>query len=57
MLYIVIPVYNRINKTLQCIDSIKRSSIELDVRVVVDDGSTDNTGEILSKKYPALYFS
>lgn len=51
MIYIVIPVHNRIIKTTKCLDSLleqNRNDIKI---VIVDDGSTDNTKQVISKKY------
>jgi len=54
MIYIIIPVYNRINKTIKCINSIHKQNRK-DVKIiVVDDGSTDNTKKIINEKYPEI---
>jgi len=46
---IIIPVYNKLSYTINCLDSILRcqekSSFEV---IVVDDGSTDNTSKCLA---------
>ena len=52
MIYIVIPVHNRIEKTIKCLNSIYMQN-ENDIQiVVVDDGSNDGTKQILQEKYP-----
>jgi len=54
MVYIVIPVHNRINKTIKCLDSIYSQNYKDFSIIVIDDGSIDKTSQILSKKYPSL---
>ena len=52
MLYIIIPVFNRIDHTIRCIDSILLQELESDFRIVISDsGSTDNTATIVRDKY------
>lgn len=52
--YIILH-YNTIDKTIQCISSMlkqKIQSIKTDVKIIiVDNGSLNNSGEILQKKY------
>src|SRR5688500_2404494 len=53
---VVAPVHNRKAITLQCLKSLYRSNtngIELDV-VIVDDGSTDGTGDAIREQYPSV---
>jgi GT2 family glycosyltransferase len=51
MIYVVVPVYNRIEKTIRCLDSIFKQNRE-DIKVVlVDDSSTDNTKQIINERY------
>lgn len=55
MINIIIPVYNRINLTLKCIDSICKQKIFDELNIfIVDDGSTDNTSEIINQRYPFI---
>ena len=52
MIYTIVPVHNRINKTIKCINSIysqNRKDIKI---IIVDDASTDNTKKIVNEKYP-----
>jgi GT2 family glycosyltransferase len=53
-IYICIPVYNRINYTLKCIESIKKQSYTNYRIIICDDGSTDGTYDIISKQYPEV---
>lgn len=54
MLYIVIPVFNRCNYTRDCLLSL-REQIRTDFRiVVVDDGSTDGTDQMLADDFPEV---
>jgi GT2 family glycosyltransferase len=48
----VIPVFNRIADTLQCVESLYRQKWDGLKVVVVDDGSTDGTERILKERYP-----
>lgn len=54
MIYICIPVHNRLAFTLACIKSIKKQHYS-DYRIIIcDDGSTDATYEEIKKEYPEL---
>lgn len=46
---IVIPTYNRANSIAKTLDSVFSQSMTDFEVVVVDDGSTDNTGDVVSK--------
>ncbi|MEK4012837.1 glycosyltransferase family 2 protein [Peribacillus sp. FSL M8-0224] len=49
---VVIPIYNGINETLKCLQSLNRVNYKnLDI-IIIDDGSTDDSKEIISKKFP-----
>jgi GT2 family glycosyltransferase len=54
MIYLVIPVFNRLNYTIDCIESLQKQSYADFSIVVVDDGSTDGTYEYIRKNYPAV---
>ena len=54
MIYVIIPVYNRIEKTIRCLDSILKQNTKDIKIVIVDDASTDNTNQIIKKKYPKV---
>ena len=46
---IVIPCYNEENNIKRCIDSIKKQSYRDFEVILVDDGSTDKTAEVIKK--------
>jgi GT2 family glycosyltransferase len=52
MVFIIIPVFNRLEMTLQCLDAIHQQTFSDYKVIVVDDGSTDGTAGIVKKKYP-----
>ncbi len=54
MIYIVIPVFNRIESTVKCIESLLKQTYQAFVIVLVDDGSTDGTYELVSSNYPQI---
>jgi GT2 family glycosyltransferase len=55
MIHVVIPVHNRLNLTIDCINSLKKQkSINNLNLIIVDDGSTDNTKEYLKKNFPNI---
>jgi len=51
-IYIIIPVHNRKAFTRNCLHSLQRQTISGHRIIVVDDGSTDGTGDMLSKEFP-----
>jgi len=54
MIHIVIPIYNRIESTLQCLSSIySQKNLEINV-IVVDDGSQDNSSQAIKESYPKV---
>lgn len=54
MIYIVIPVFNRKHFTQACLDSLRKQTYKDFKVVVVDDGSSDGTGEMLAHDYPEV---
>jgi GT2 family glycosyltransferase len=52
MIAIVIPVHNRIHFTIKCLAALQRQTYSDHQVIVVDDGSSDGTAEILSKDFP-----
>ena len=55
MLYIVVPVFNRIDSTKRFLKSLSSQKYAEYRVVVVDDGSTDGTAKYLQNKYPDVH--
>lgn len=54
MIYIVIPVHNRKELTRNCLASLRQQEgVEFSL-IVVDDGSTDGTSEMLQTEFPEV---
>jgi GT2 family glycosyltransferase len=54
-IYILIPVHNRREITLRCLDHLKQQKVlEEYYVVVIDDGSTDGTSEAIEIQYPEV---
>ena len=51
MIFIVIPVHNRKHFTRDCLLSLKNQTFQNFKVTVVDDGSTDGTGEMIEKEF------
>jgi GT2 family glycosyltransferase len=54
MVYILIPVHNRIALTVKCLNSLIEQKYKNFTVIIVDDGSIDNTSEIVSNQYHDL---
>jgi GT2 family glycosyltransferase len=52
MIYIVIPVYNRKELTFQCLQHLAKQLYKNFTVIVVDDGSTDNTEDMIKQNFP-----
>lgn len=53
---VIIPTFNRANLICYTLDSITISNTEIFEIIVVDDGSTDNTEELVRSNYPTVRF-
>lgn len=51
--FLVIPVHNRVEETVKCLDSILAQRDYIASILIVDDGSTDGTQEIIRARYGA----
>lgn len=54
MIYVVIPVHNRRHFTRKCLLSLKGQTFQGFKVVVVDDGSTDGTGKMITAEFPEV---
>ena len=54
MIYIVIPVFNRKQFTKECLESLQAQTFTDFKVIVVDDGSTDGTEEMLKTEFPEV---
>ncbi len=52
MVFIVIPVHNRKEFTRQCLLSLEHQTLSDHKVIVVDDGSTDGTKEMMANEFP-----
>ena len=52
MISIVIPVHNRKKFTFECLNALRNQTRAADRLIVVDDGSTDGTAEMLRDEFP-----
>src|SRR5450432_2590999 len=54
MVFIIIPVFNRIEFTLDCLRAVSRQTYKDCRIIVVDDGSTDGTAEKIATVFPQV---
>lgn len=54
MIYIVIPVFNRKHFTKECLLSLRKQTNTSFKVIVVDDGSTDGTADMLAQEFPEV---
>ncbi|KAB2880959.1 glycosyltransferase family 2 protein [bacterium] len=54
MIYIIIAVHNRKQFTHSCLESLFAQSYKDFKVIIIDDGSTDGTGEMIRKDFPSV---
>ena len=52
----VVPTYNRVGFIEECLNSILSQTYKNIEIIVVDDGSTDGTGDLIKEKYPTVIY-
>lgn len=55
MIYIIIPVHNRKEFTKNCLLSLRKQTYKDFKIVVIDDGSSDGTAEMLANEFPEVH--
>jgi GT2 family glycosyltransferase len=53
-IFVVIPVHNRKDFTQDCLLSLRQQSKQVAQIIVVDDGSTDGTSEMIRQEFPGV---
>ena len=53
-IYVVIPVHNRKKITRDCLLSLRQQADQNSQSIVLDDGSTDGTGEMIGNEFPEV---
>lgn len=51
LIYIIIPVHNRKHFTRECLLSLRKQTFQNFKVIVVNDGSSDGTGEMIEKEF------
>jgi GT2 family glycosyltransferase len=54
VIYTIIPVHNRKNFTKDCLISLRNQTYKNHKTIIIDDGSTDGTKEMLEKEFPEV---
>jgi glycosyltransferase involved in cell wall biosynthesis len=53
---VIIPTYNRASVLPRALDSVNKQTHKAEQIIVIDDGSTDETQELVKNKYPEIDF-
>jgi len=53
-IFVIIPVHNRRETTLACLKCLANQTFDNRQIIVVDDGSTDGTGEAIAEQFPSV---
>ncbi len=53
---VIIPSYNRAHLLPRCLDSVLAQHYAASEIIVIDDGSTDNTEELIKTQYPSVEY-
>jgi glycosyltransferase involved in cell wall biosynthesis len=53
---VIIPTYNRAHLLARAVRSVLNQSLPAQEIIVVDDGSTDNTAEVMSQQFPQCVY-
>lgn len=54
-LFIVIPVFNRKAFTRACLEALQKQTFQGHEVIVVDDGSTDGTDQMIKEEFPSVH--
>ena len=54
MIYVLIPIHNSIEETMKCLNCIDKQTYTDYEVVIINDGSTDKSREVIKEKYPEV---
>ena len=54
LISVIVPIYNVVDYLQRCVDSIRKQSYRNLEIILVDDGSTDNSGAMAEKEDPGV---